>query len=275
MARFTINGVTIFAEQFHEKQERVIVLLHGFTGSTKTWQQVIPKLTDYRLVTVDLLGHGKTDAPEDIAPYSMEAQVEMLDQLFTQLQLKAFVLLGYSMGGRVALSYAVRYTERIEQLLLESASPGLTNEEERTVRKLADDALAEKIMENGIPSFVDTWENIPLFASQKALSLNIQNEIRAERLQQSARGLTNSLRGVGTGVMPPLWDELDKLTFPVTLLTGALDTKFVGLAKNMLEKLQFGQHFSVSNAGHAIHVENPTKFATIVKETISSRSADV
>lgn len=269
MARFTINGIDVFVEQSHEQKEHVLVVLHGFTGSTKTWQHVIPHLTDYHVVAVDLIGHGQTGAPEDVPQYTMAAQIDVLEKLFTQLGLERFTLLGYSMGGRVALSYAVRYPERITQLLLESASPGIVGQQERAARKLADDTLAQKIVGNGLVSFVHAWENIPLFASQKALSRVVQAEIRAERLAQRGFGLANSLRGMGTGVMPDLWQELAQLSFPVTLITGSLDQKFELLAKKMLENLKIGQHVSVNGAGHAIHVENPTKFATIVKETIS------
>lgn len=269
MARFLVDGVTIFAEQFHEEGARTIVLLHGFTGSTKTWQHIVPQLENFHVVTVDLVGHGQTDAPAAVAEYSMDRQIALLEGLFEQLGLKRFLLLGYSMGGRVALSYAARYPERIEQLLLESASPGLVEETERAARKAADDALAEKIIANGIESFTNKWENIPLFETQKKLRETVQRDIRLERLSQREIGLANSLRGMGTGVMPSVWQELAKLGFPVTLLTGSLDVKFEKLAQKMLAILPNAQHLSIIGAGHAIHVENPVKFATIVKETIS------
>lgn len=269
MARFAVNGVTVFAEQFHVEKPQTLVVLHGFTGSTKTWHKIVPMLRDFHVVAVDLIGHGQTDAPVDVAHYSMEAQVEMLEQLVQQLGLGQFVLLGYSMGGRVALSYAARYPSRITHLLLESASPGLVMQGERAARKEADDALAANIVANGIEAFVAKWENIPLFASQKQLPQDVQQAIRTERVMQREIGLANSLRGMGTGVMPSVWHELSELKFPVGLITGSLDEKFEKIAQNMLKILPFGRHVSIIGAGHAIHVENPVKFATIVKETIS------
>lgn len=269
MARFTVNGIDVFVEQYREDKERMLVLLHGFTGSTKTWQHIVPLLSEFHVVTVDLIGHGQTAAPRDVSHYTMEAQVELLEELFKQLELSRFSLLGYSMGGRVALSYAVRYPSRIEQLLLESASPGIIVPKERAARQFADNLLAEKIEANGIPPFVEAWENIALFASQKQLSLEVQQEIRAERLMQREMGLANSLRGMGTGIMPSLWHQLRELQFPVTLLTGSVDVKFEDIAQKMLRSLPDGRHVSIIGAGHAIHVENPTKFATIVKEAIS------
>ena len=86
----------------------------------------------FRTVAVDLTGHGKTAVPEDINRYSMEQQVEDLEALFDMLSLERFTLVGYSMGGRVALAYTVQYPERVSSLILESASPGLKTAEEQS-----------------------------------------------------------------------------------------------------------------------------------------------
>ena len=269
MARYAVNGIDVFIEEVNPQGTKTLVLLHGFTGSTKTWQHVVKSLPQsIRCIMVDLIGHGQTSAPENVECYTMAFQLEVLHELFQQLKLEKFTLLGYSMGGRVALSYAMKYPEKIEQLLLESASPGLKQLEERAARKEADEALAEKILANGIESFVVKWENIPLFASQKQLSETVQKEIRTERLQQREIGLANSLRGMGTGIMPNLWDDLATLPMPVTLLTGALDEKFVTLNEKMQNLLFDAKHLTIPAVGHAIHVENPLKFATIVEEII-------
>ena len=270
MARFTVKGVDVNIELWNEQATQTIVFLHGFTGSTNTWKKIVAQLpSNIRCIAVDLIGHGKTAAPALVEFYSMDFQVELLHELFHHLQLDTFSLVGYSMGGRVALSYAVRYPSGIKHLLLESASAGLMDEKQRTIRKQADDTLAEKILENGIESFVNKWENIPLFASQKSLPAEVQQEIRSERIQQREIGLANSLRGMGTGVMPELWGKLDTLTMSVTLVNGQLDEKFVQLNNEMQERIEKANHLIIPAVGHAIHVENPTKFATIVKETIS------
>ncbi|MEO4051827.1 2-succinyl-6-hydroxy-2,4-cyclohexadiene-1-carboxylate synthase [Solibacillus sp. CAU 1738] len=260
-----VNGIKVNVDIWNEQATHTIVCLHGFTGSTKTWEQVA-KLVPARIVAVDLIGHGQTAAPSDVSYYSMEVQVELLEALFEQLTLSDFTLLGYSMGGRVALSYVTRYPTRIQALILESASPGLASNEERMARKQADEMLANNIEQNGIESFVSKWEDIPLFASQKNLPVTVQREIRQERLSQCEIGLANSLRGMGTGVMPQLWDALSELSMPVLLITGSLDTKFVGLSQQMAETIPNVKNITVAGAGHAIHVENPVEFATIVKD---------
>ena len=129
-----------------------IVFLHGFTGSTASWREIIKLLEGkYSTIAVDLTGHGKSSSPEDVNRYSMEQQVEDLEELFTALSLDQFILVGYSMGGRIALAYTVNYPDRVSSLILESSSPGLKTEKERIERKAADKRLAEKILKDGLP----------------------------------------------------------------------------------------------------------------------------
>ncbi|WP_342558731.1 2-succinyl-6-hydroxy-2,4-cyclohexadiene-1-carboxylate synthase [Metasolibacillus sp. FSL K6-0083] len=260
-----IDGIKVHIRSWNDGASQTIVCLHGFTGSSNTWLPLANNL-DARVIAIDLIGHGYTSAPEDVKHYTIDVQVELLDKLFEQLNLQSIILLGYSLGGRIALSYAVRYPNKVQQLILESASPGLKDEEERLVRQKADNQLANEIEQSGLVAFVDKWENIPLFQSQKRLPKTVQQAVREERLQQSEKGLANSLRGMGTGVMPQLWDKLKALEMPITLITGELDTKFVGIAVQMKAHLAKVKHRTIKDVGHAIHVENPAEFATIVKE---------
>ncbi|RHW33277.1 2-succinyl-6-hydroxy-2,4-cyclohexadiene-1-carboxylate synthase [Lysinibacillus yapensis] len=260
------RSIRVNVRIWNDEMEQTIVMLHGFTGSVATWEKVAFYLPDKRIVAIDLVGHGKTESPENTANYTMEEQVLILEELFQQLNLNQFILLGYSMGGRVALSYTAAFPKRVQQLVLESASPGLKTEDERIARRKADAELANRIEQHGVEAFVNQWENIPLFATQKNLPLETQQAIRTERLSQIPTGLANSLRGMGTGSQKSLWPSLKELIVPVTLITGELDEKFCKIAVEMQALLPIAQYFLVKNVGHAIHVENPLEFATIVKE---------
>lgn len=271
MLTLNVRGLEVNVRIWNSNAIETVVLLHGFTGSVWTWEKVVSEIpSTVRVVAIDLIGHGKTAAPIEVNRYSMEQQVADLEEVFSQLQFTTFTLIGYSMGGRVALSYAVAYPHRIQRLILESASPGLKTEEERATRRIADSQLAQSIEANGIESFVEKWENIPLFQSQKQLPLKSQQAIREERLLQCETGLANSLRGMGTGSQPSLWPSLNKLTFPVILMTGSLDEKFCQIAEDMKTQLIDAKHVVIDGVGHAIHVENPTQFATIVKEALTN-----
>lgn len=269
MAFIEINGINVHYEMWNEASSDTIVLLHGFTGSTKTWHEVITNMAlPHRIIAVDLIGHGQTDSPTDENFYTMQAQLNVLKALFQQLNIKNMHLIGYSMGGRVALSYAVQYPEQIKSVILESATPGIEEANLRDERVQHDERLATIIEQEGVESFIEFWENIPLFASQKRMPEERQKALRNERTAQNGVGLANSLRMMGTGKMPSLWGSIPQFNFPITLITGELDQKFVNIAIDMKKLLPSIQHIIVPDAGHAIHVENPRKFATIVKETI-------
>ncbi|MFC4714430.1 2-succinyl-6-hydroxy-2,4-cyclohexadiene-1-carboxylate synthase [Planococcus dechangensis] len=263
----TVRGVSYHIEIIGQDEAPVIVLLHGFTGSTVTWNRVMRQLKGYKLVAIDLIGHGKTESPFEAERYHMDQQLEDLEAISKALQLTAFALLGYSMGGRTALAYACEYPERVQCLLLESASPGLYVEQERSKRRESDAALASYIREQGIERFVEKWERIPLFESQKSLSESVKQEVRTERLSQSPLGLANSLLGMGTGSQRSYWDCLPTLNMPVLLVTGEGDPKFCSIAREMDKMLPNSQHRIIS-AGHAIHVEKPVEFATMVEELL-------
>jgi 2-succinyl-6-hydroxy-2,4-cyclohexadiene-1-carboxylate synthase len=265
-----VRGIELSVEINGEEHLPTIVFLHGFTGSTSSWREVTGYLRgNYRTIAVDLTGHGKSSIPEDVGRYSMNQQVQDLEQLFTALSLERFILVGYSMGGRVALAYTVRHSMRVSSLILESSSPGLKTKDERANRKAADNRLAERILTDGLAAFIDFWETIPLFASQTTLSDKKQLAVRNERLNQSETGLANSLRGIGTGSQPSYWESLGAINLPVLLITGELDTKFVNISREMESNFPNVRHETIEHAGHAIHVEKPATFATMIEEHIS------
>lgn len=249
----------------------VIVFLHGFTGSTATWDEVMAQLKGrFHMIAVDLMGHGKTSIPAEVSRYRMDEQLADLEALFSQLKITNFTLVGYSMGGRIALAYTNKYPERVRTLILESASPGLKTVAERDARKEADAKLANRIETEGVAKFVDFWENIPLFESQKKLSEKQRQRVREERLSQDEIGLSNSLKGMGTGSQLSYWEELRDMELLVLLLTGEIDKKFVDISREMKELLPNATHDTIKNAGHAIHVENPVLFATMVEEHVNT-----
>ncbi|GAB4575184.1 MAG: 2-succinyl-6-hydroxy-2,4-cyclohexadiene-1-carboxy late synthase [Anaerolineae bacterium] len=235
-----------------------LVLLHGFTGSTENWHGQIERLSHhYTVIAIDLPGHGRTASPPDPERYRMAHVAADLHKLLTSLTAAPVNLLGYSMGGRLALYFALHYPDMVMSLVLESASPGLADAAAQAARRAQDEALARRIETEGIPAFVDYWENIPLFESQRRLPETVRAALRQQRLANNPVGLANSLRGMGTGVQPSLWDRLPELTRPALLMAGELDTKFVGIAREMHALLPQSQLIIVPDAGHTIHLEQP------------------
>jgi 2-succinyl-6-hydroxy-2,4-cyclohexadiene-1-carboxylate synthase len=137
---------------------------------------------------------------------------------------------------------------------------------EREERRASDEALATRIEHEGVPAFIERWERIPLFASQKMLSSEYREALHRQRLQNNATGLAQSLRGVGTGVQPSLYTQLPTLHIPILLIAGELDTKFTTIAKRMAHALPQSQLHIIPAAGHTVHLEQPQLFTSLVTD---------
>jgi 2-succinyl-6-hydroxy-2,4-cyclohexadiene-1-carboxylate synthase len=243
-----------------------LVMLHGFTGSAAGWGNHLDTLAVYglRVIALDLPGHGQSDAPADPRRYGIEYCRQDILAALQELGVSPgeAVLLGYSMGGRVALYTA--FSGFFRALILESASPGLEDPAEREQRRASDEALAASIERDGVQAFIDHWEKLPLFASQSTLPPEAREALRGQRLSNRPGGLAQSLRGVGTGVQPSLHARLPTLHIPILLIAGELDTKFSAIARSMAQALPQSQLRIVPGAGHAVHLERPEEFASLV-----------
>ncbi|MCR8658499.1 2-succinyl-6-hydroxy-2,4-cyclohexadiene-1-carboxylate synthase [Paenibacillus endoradicis] len=274
--KYIINGATYYVELHGEGQ--ALLLLHGFSGNHEQWTPFIESWTaEHQLIIVDLLGHGKSEANADYNRYHTEQTVTDLVELLDQLYIESAIVLGYSMGGRIALSMAQLAPSKVNGLILESTSPGLASLEERQARMDSDEALASKIEQHGIDWFADYWAELPLFASLKLLPLEEQEAIDQQRRSNKPQGLANSLRGIGTGAQPSWWDHMEHITKPTLLIVGESDMKFRKIAELMMQRMNqpYKQLEIVSEAGHNVHMEQPHKFDTIVKRYLSMRKGMV
>jgi 2-succinyl-6-hydroxy-2,4-cyclohexadiene-1-carboxylate synthase len=240
---------------------RALVLLHGFTGSAASWR---PFAWGRRAVAVDLVGHGRSPKPDDPTFYRAESQVGQLLAVLDRLDLGQVDLVGYSMGGRLAMQLAVALPQRVRNLVLESASPGIVDPAERAARVASDEKLAQLAESSPIETFVDRWERAPLFASQERLPAGTRARLRAQRLGNDPRGLAASLRGFGAGVPEPLWERPP--AHRTLLIVGALDEKYCALGRAMAEWMADARLEIVPNAGHTIHLEQPAAFERLVHD---------
>lgn len=269
-----INGVR-YAVQI-TGQGQPLVLLHGFSGGSADWSQLVPFFARfYRVITVDMLGHGETDSPTDAMRYAVKHVRRDLTAIIEDTCDQPAHLLGYSMGGRMALTLALHHGPLIRSLILESASPGLAVEEDRVDRKESDEDLADRIEQLGVAAFVREWEALPLWASQRRLDAETLQRQQETRLMSNPVGLANSLRGYGTGVQASNWEQLYTLTMPVLLLTGEHDTKFTATAREMVTQIPYATHELIAGAGHNTHLENPRQFAAQVLEFLRGFGANL
>ena len=244
-----------------------LVILHGFTGSGRAMEGVTRALeSEFRTLSVDLIGHGRSDRPRDLAPYRMAAAVDQLRGLLERRGVARARWLGYSMGGRTALAFAVAHPDKVERLLLVGASAGIADPTARAERVRADERLAERIERDGVEAFVDEWMALPLFASQSRLGPAALAEARRQRLDNDAHALGNSLRGMGSGAQESLHERLAELRTPVCLAVGEEDAKFDAIARELAGRLPNATVARISQAGHAAHLENPEGFAAAARK---------
>ena len=243
-----------------------LVLLHGFTGSARSWGRFGNLLSaHFTLVAVDIAGHGGSDKPAEEAPYRMPRVAADLVAAVRLTGRSEAAWLGYSMGGRTALTVAALFPDAVQRLVLIGASAGIADAAERARRVTSDNGLADRIVADGVQAFVDYWESTPLFASQRSLPEDIRTTIRNGRLACDANGLANSLRGMGTGAQEPLHERLSTIGMPVLALAGEDDARYATVARELATSIPRGRAATVPAAGHAAHIENPEWCAAVVQ----------
>jgi 2-succinyl-6-hydroxy-2,4-cyclohexadiene-1-carboxylate synthase len=233
----------------------VIVLLHGFTLTGRSWEPVLARLSGPEPVALDLRGHGTARDARPIDFASVVGDVVAVAPA-------GATLCGYSLGGRVALRAALDHPGRFGRLVLVGASPGIADDVQRAARRAADDALAARVDGMTMEAFAREWGALEVFATQPA---GVREFAHADRLRNDPRALAAALRGLGAGAMEPMWDRLSELDMPVTLAAGERDPKYVDIARAMAERIPGAEVAVVAGAGHAAHLEAPDVVAALLR----------
>jgi 2-succinyl-6-hydroxy-2,4-cyclohexadiene-1-carboxylate synthase len=217
------------------------VFVHGFTQTPASWDPVTRAL------------RGRVVAPTIHTAGDFVASARALDS-------GPGAYVGYSMGGRLCLQLALDHPEVVHRLVLVSASPGIADPAERAARRDADEALAQAIERDGVDAFLARWLAQPMFATLPSERADVE----ARRRDNTVEGLTAQLRVLGQGVQPSNWDRLGELTAPVLLIVGALDTKYVEIARQMAVAIPDARVEAIPGAGHACHLERPGEVAHLL-----------
>lgn len=262
---------SILSHRMHgNRKNPAVLMLHGFLGRKEDWGEAATVLSDaYYVVTVDLPGHGRSVAGIGDEFYSMSGSAQAVVELLDQSSVDRCGIIGYSMGGRLALYLAAQHPDRFGCAVIESASPGLKTDEERQSRRLSDNALAGQLLSRDLGQFLSDWYAQSLFEPLKRC--RHFKELVRRRLANNPQGLAKSLRMMGAGVQPSLWEELARLRIPVLFLAGGLDVKFRDLAEEMADRCPTGRALIVGGVGHTVHVEAPEQYIQIVRRFLEER----
>ncbi|MDX9923161.1 MAG: 2-succinyl-6-hydroxy-2,4-cyclohexadiene-1-carboxylate synthase [Ignavibacteriaceae bacterium] len=262
----------IFESEEIDHSKKTIIFFHGFGGSANDWEFIFPLLPEnFQVISVDLIGHGKSDSPTNIHFYYSESIINQIREVIKSLNVITPILCGYSMGGRIALGYAIQYPNEISALILESSSPGIIDKKERENRTLSDSRLAERLETIGIEKFFDEWYEQPLFNSLRKDTHRFEKLLNS-KLEGNIIGIKNSLKYYSQGLMPSYWDQLNKIAVPLLLISGSLDQKYCNINKKIKSIIQSSSWEIINDAGHNTHLEKPDEFIKLVNKFLKGLS---
>ena len=225
-----------------ERASRV-VFIPGFMQPGDAWRPVADRLGQrYSSVLLDHREHTYEGRLDEIAEPGEGA-----------------ALVGYSLGGRLALHAALREPDRYRALVTVGASAGIEDVAERTARLQADEKLAAWMEIASIADIVTIWERQPLFADQSDALIAEQ---RPGRLARHPAALASVLRTAGQGTLEPVWRELHRLELPVLALAGARDERYSAAAQRLADAAPDGRAAIVPDAGHAPQLQQPEAVAS-------------
>jgi 2-succinyl-6-hydroxy-2,4-cyclohexadiene-1-carboxylate synthase len=266
--KIKLRGIEYYYKIHQEyKDLPYLILLHGFLGSSESYEDHIPSLSSFcNPITVDLLGHGKTEGSEMHYRFAAKEQTADLVKLISeQIQYPVF-LYGYSMGGRLALQIALNRPDLFLGLILESTTFGIEKEQERQARQALDAQRADSILGN-YDQFIDEWKKLPIFKSPQLTDVQFSKIEKIQRAQNPL-WISNSLLGFGTGSMPCFKGHLNKIKIPVQLIAGAKDQKFINIMNAMQNRIEGSSLEVFENANHRVHLDQPKNFIETLRNFI-------
>ncbi|QLE59502.1 2-succinyl-6-hydroxy-2,4-cyclohexadiene-1-carboxylate synthase [Nostoc sp. TCL26-01] len=261
----------------HQTTQPVILFLHGFMGNLDEFAEAIELLGDeFSYLKLDLPGHGKTQVLAGDDYYTMANTAQGIIDLLDELNINRCFLVGYSLGGRLALYLMLYFPQRFHQVILESASPGLATETARLARIKSDAQIARKLIrissQVDFAEFLLNWYNQPIFGAIKN-HLKFESMVES-RLKNYPLELAKSLQFMGTGSQPSLWEKLRDNQIPLLLLVGEHDCKFIDINKEMSQISAAAQLKVIPNAAHNIHLEKTLEFVQNLQEFFKNTKYD-
>ncbi|KAH9772168.1 protein PHYLLO [Citrus sinensis] len=268
-------------------QDNILLFLHGFLGTGEEWIPIMKAVSgSARCISIDLPGHGGSKMQNHVAKATQEITLsidviaDVLYKLIEQITPGKVTLVGYSMGARIALYMALRFSDKIKGTVIISGSPGLRDNIARKIRRAEDDSRACSLVTHGLQVFLDTWYTGELWESLR--SHPHFNRIVASRLlHEDVQSLSKALSDLSVGRQPPLWEDLKLCSTPLLIVVGEKDKKFKSIAEKMCYELSHGEKGSddlrneiyemveIPNCGHAVHLENPLPVIRAVRQFLT------
>ena len=253
------------------RQGQPLLFLHGFMGDCQEFAQILPYFwDDFYCLVIDLPGHGQTEVMGDNSNYGMEKTAIALINFLDYFQLSKIGLIGYSMGGRLALYLVLHFPEKFSHLILESASPCLKSAIARKKRIEHDAQWIKKLKNENFSEVLSEWYQQSLFDSLRKLP--DFPDLFARRLNNSPEKLAKSLQYLGTGQQISLWEKLPQGSVPLLLLVGGQDHKFVAINQKIAVDYPQAQLEVFSHCGHNLHLEDSHHFTLALRQFLLNQN---
>jgi 2-succinyl-6-hydroxy-2,4-cyclohexadiene-1-carboxylate synthase len=228
----------------------MVLFIPGFMQRGDAWRPV-----------AELLPERYPSTMLDHSEHSFEGRLREIEQSGAE------VLVGYSLGGRLALRAALRSPESYSAVVLVGSTAGIDEGPLRVARAEADEKLASWMEAMPIEDIVGLWERQPLFADQPDALVEAQ---RPGRLSHDPRSLALLLRTAGQGVLEPVWHDLRTLDLPLLAIAGARDDGYTRAAKRIASTAPNGRLAIVEDTGHAPQLQRPDEVARLVSEFLDA-----
>lgn len=263
--------MALFSKIQGKAENPVLVFLHGFLGSCDDWADTIKHLKDnYYCICIDLPGHGRSTASIPPQQDGFAYCHRLIKNTLTALQIKQYTLIGYSLGGRIALDYARSQADaHLQHLILESCHSGLTTEEDKNNRYQQDLHWAKRFASQSVPQSLTQWYEQAVFsdlnAAQKDLVIKLRSRNDGACVAQML--LATSLCRQ-TDALPFLRSN-NASKLPIYYAVGGKDRKFKALSGKLAEQTEL-KVSEFTGAGHNIHQQYPLQYAQFIKQCLTT-----
>ncbi|MDO4431556.1 MAG: 2-succinyl-6-hydroxy-2,4-cyclohexadiene-1-carboxylate synthase [Lonepinella koalarum] len=241
---------------------KTLIFLHGLLGDKTDWQKLIEKLPHFRCISLDLPYHGSAQHKE-IADFE-QASAYIAEQIKSAVKNQPYFLVGYSLGGRLSLYYALQSRQDksgLQGLILEGVNLGLTAPLEKQQRWQQDQYWARRFQSEPLEEVLQDWYQQPVFSH-----LNEQQRANLihSRSQNNGIKIGKMLLATSLAKQPDFSEKVRSNFLPIYYFVGEKDDKF----RQMAIKYQLNTMI-IPQAGHNSHSENPSDFAESIKQLFS------
>jgi pimeloyl-ACP methyl ester carboxylesterase len=272
-ARVRVGEIEIEVEEAGEG-ERPFVLLHGFTGSRDDFRDVFGELSRHgRTVVPDQRGHGGSTNTGNPEGYTLECLVADLAGLLDALAIERCDLLGHSMGGMVAMRFALAHPARVASLVLMDTAPASIDGVPKPVRDAGAKIAREQGMETlyqllraratSDPALPASMRRVIEAAGPEAFFERVRRKLLAMDPEAFASLLTVLAEHEGVE------HRLGEIRCPATVIVGAEDTAFLAPSAQMAASIPGAHHVVIPDAAHSPQIENREAWLAAVTAHLS------